>query len=162
MLRLYNNGARKFALNGIGALGCTPFAINSLAKKTGSRNGCTCAEKVNEAVQFFNHELILLVEHFNIHYPKAKFIYLNYFGIGSSDPVLKERKVINKSCCPLNGLGLCNTAASPCPDRKTYLFWDSFHLTEAASVLIVKRYYNSQLQSDSYPIDIKRLAELKL
>ncbi|KAM6551528.1 hypothetical protein CsatB_001336 [Cannabis sativa] len=89
ILRLYNNGARKFALNGIGALGCTPFAINSLAKKTGSRNGCTCAEKVNEAVQFFNHELILLVEHFNIHYPKAKFIYLNYFGIGSSDPVLK-------------------------------------------------------------------------
>ena len=71
-------------------------------------------------------------------------------------------KVLAKSCCPVNGLGLCNTASTPCPDRKAYLFWDAYHLTDAATELIVQRYYNSLLQSDSYPIDLKRLAELKL
>lgn len=40
------------------------------------------------------------------------------------------------------------------------MFWDATHPTEVASVVVAGRSYSAQLSSDTYPIDIRRLAQL--
>ena len=73
---LYNNGARKFALIGVGAIGCSP---NELAQN--SRDGRTCDERINSANRIFNSKLISIVDNFNQNTPDAKFTYINAYGI---------------------------------------------------------------------------------
>nr|GFB35984.1 GDSL esterase/lipase At1g29670-like [Tanacetum cinerariifolium] len=73
---LYNYGARKLVLNGIGPIGCSP---NALAQH--SRDGSTCVAKINSANQMFNRRLVSLVDYFNKNLPDAKFIYINNYAI---------------------------------------------------------------------------------
>jgi phospholipase/lecithinase/hemolysin len=73
---LYNNGARKMVLFGIGQIGCSP---NILA--TRSPDGVTCVEEINSANQIFNSKLKGLVDQFNNQLPDSKVIYVNSYGI---------------------------------------------------------------------------------
>lgn len=74
---LYNYGARKVGLNGLGPVGCTPYEMSRH-----SSNG-TCVEYINTAVQLFNHNLKLLVDELNNDpsLQDAKFIYLNFYDM---------------------------------------------------------------------------------
>lgn len=73
---LYDFGARKFALIGVGQIGCSP---NALAQN--SPDGRTCVARINSANQIFNNNLKSLVENFNNNFNDAKFIYINAYGI---------------------------------------------------------------------------------
>nr|KJB57346.1 hypothetical protein B456_009G159200 [Gossypium raimondii] len=73
---LYNYGARKFALIGVGQIGCSP---NELAQYSG--DGKTCVERINAANRIFNDKLKGLVDQFNNANSDAKFIYINAYGI---------------------------------------------------------------------------------
>ncbi|KAJ8545379.1 hypothetical protein K7X08_017962 [Anisodus acutangulus] len=73
---LYDYGARKFVLIGVGQIGCSP---NALAQN--SADGKTCAENINVANQLFNSRLKDLVDEFNSTTPDAKFIYINAYDI---------------------------------------------------------------------------------
>nr|GMD06750.1 GDSL esterase/lipase At1g29670-like [Ipomoea batatas] len=73
---LYNYGARKFALIGVGQIGCSP---NALAQN--SADGKTCVKRINDANQMFNNNLRQLVDSSNRNTPDAKFIYVNAYGI---------------------------------------------------------------------------------
>ncbi|CAK7350338.1 unnamed protein product, partial [Dovyalis caffra] len=77
---LYNSGARMVALTGIGPIGCTPHAIDSYGT-----NGSLCVDYMNDAVNHFNNQLQSLVNQFNKDLVDAKFIYLNTYGILSSE-----------------------------------------------------------------------------
>ncbi|KAL5787088.1 hypothetical protein ACOSP7_004037 [Xanthoceras sorbifolium] len=44
-------------------------------------------------------------------------------------------------------------------NREYYTFWDAVHPTEASNVISAGRSYNALLPSDTYPFDIRRLAE---
>ena len=81
--RLYKFGARKVALNGLGAIGCIPIVKSSM----GTSNGSSCVDRVNQAVQLFNQKLVSLVDQLNSNFSNAKFIYVNSFGILSADPI---------------------------------------------------------------------------
>jgi phospholipase/lecithinase/hemolysin len=72
---LYNNGARKVALMGVGQVGCSP---NELAQQ--SPNGVTCVERINSAIEIFNQKVVELVDQFNT-LPGAHFTYINAYGI---------------------------------------------------------------------------------
>ncbi|MBA0623236.1 hypothetical protein Godav_008709 [Gossypium davidsonii] len=158
---LYNYGARKFALIGVGQIGCSP---NELAQYSG--DGKTCVERINAANRIFNDKLKGLVDQFNNANSDAKFIYINAYGIFqdiTSNPATYGFKVTNAGCCGVgrnNGQITCLPAQTPCPNRNEYLFWDAFHPTEAANVIIGRRSYSAQSSSDAYPIDIRRLAQL--
>lgn len=76
MQALYNYGARKFVLFGVGQIGCSP---NQLAQN--SPDGRTCVARVNSANQIFNNGLRSLVDRFNNQDTDAKFIYINTYGI---------------------------------------------------------------------------------
>lgn len=69
----------------------------------------------------------------------------------------------NAGCCGIGrnaGQITCLPGQRPCRDRNAYVFWDAFHPTEAANVIIARRSYNAQSASDAYPMDISRLAQL--
>ncbi|CAA0827546.1 GDSL esterase/lipase [Striga hermonthica] len=158
---LYNYGARKFVLVGLGPIGCSP---NVLARI--SPDGTTCAKNINDANQLFNNKLKALVDDSNKNTTDAKFIYINAFGIFqefTEKPSTFGFKVTNAGCCGLgrnNGQITCLPLQPPCVNRDEHLFWDAFHPTEAANVLLGERAYSAREPSDAYPYDISRLAKL--
>ncbi|KAJ0018499.1 hypothetical protein Pint_10159 [Pistacia integerrima] len=158
---LYDYGARKFVLIGVGAVGCSP---SELAQN--SQDGRTCVERINSANQIFNNKLRSLVDQFNNQRSDAKFIYINAYGIFQdmiNRPAAFGFRVTNTGCCGVgrnNGQITCLPAQTPCPNRREYVFWDAFHPTDAANEIIARRSYSAQSASDAYPMDIRRLAQL--
>lgn len=73
---MYNYGARKFVLFGVGQIGCSP---NELAQN--SPDGRTCVERINSANRIFNSKLKSLVNQFNTNTPDSKSIYVDSYGI---------------------------------------------------------------------------------
>ncbi|CAL5409077.1 unnamed protein product [Camellia sinensis] len=158
---LYNYGARKLVLIGVGQIGCSP---NALAQN--SPDGKTCVQRINSANQLFNDRLKSLVDTLNNNFADAKFIYINAYGIFQdliSNPSSFGFTVTNVGCCGVgrnNGQITCLPLQTPCQNRNQYLFWDAFHPTEAANIIVGRRSYSAQSPSDAYPIDIRRLAQL--
>ncbi|KAK9132324.1 hypothetical protein Scep_011852 [Stephania cephalantha] len=158
---LYNYGARKVALIGVGQIGCSP---NSIAQF--SPNGTQCVERINSANRMFNDRVRALVDNFNNNLPGASFIYINAYGIASDilrSPSSYGLTVTNRGCCGVgrnNGQITCLPLQTPCSNRDQYFFWDAFHPSSAANIIIGRRSYNAQSSADAYPIDIRRLAQL--
>ncbi|GAV88427.1 Lipase_GDSL domain-containing protein [Cephalotus follicularis] len=158
---LYNYGARKFALIGVGQVGCSP---SELAQN--SPDGRTCVARINTAIQLYNNKLISLVDQFNNANSDAKFIYVNAYGIFQdliANPSAYGFGVTNAGCCGVgrnNGQITCLPYQTPCQNRAQYLFWDAFHPTEAANEIIGRRSYSAEKSTDAYPIDIRSLAQL--
>ena len=70
-------------------------------------------------------------------------------------------EVIDKGCCGVgrnNGQITCLPLQRSCEDRRKYLFWDAFHPTEVANIMLAKSTYSTQ--SYTYPISIQQLAML--
>ncbi|CAL9056216.1 unnamed protein product [Musa banksii] len=157
---LYNYGARKVVLIGVGQVGCSP---NELAQR--SPNGVACVEEINSAIRIFNAKLIDLVDEFNA-LDGAHFIYINGYGIFEDilrNPAANGLSVTNRGCCGVgrnNGQITCLPYQAPCPNRDEYLFFDAFHPTEAANIIIGKRSYSARSPGDAYPMDIRRLARV--
>ncbi|CAM8890736.1 unnamed protein product [Rhodiola kirilowii] len=158
---IYNYGARKFVLIGVGQVGCSPSV---LAQR--SPDGKTCVAEVNNANKIFNTKLKSLVDQYNSNFTDAKFIYIDAYGIFNdllTKPASYGLKVTNAGCCGVgrnNGQITCLPLQTPCSNRKEYLFWDAFHPTEAANTVVARRSYIAQSSSDAYPFDISRLAQL--
>nr|KYP36370.1 GDSL esterase/lipase At1g29670 family [Cajanus cajan] len=158
---MYNYGARKIALFGLGPIGCSPIALAQ-----NSPDGRTCVARINSATQLFNNGLRSLVDQLNNQLSGARFIYINVSGIVQDiirNPSSFGIRVTNEGCCSVgrnNGEVTCLPLQPPCWNRNEFLFWDAFHLTEAANSVIGRRAYNAQSESDAYPIDINRLAQI--
>ncbi|PON69158.1 Lipase [Trema orientale] len=155
ILELYNYGARMVTLVGLGQIGCTPNSISVY----GASEGSDCVDYMNNAVQFFNKKLITLVDQLNSYFVDAKFIYINSYGLGSGDPTIAGFKVWNVGCCVVNDIGQCEALESPCKNRTEYVFWDSFHPTEASNLITANRIYKAYDPSDSYPMDLSNLVQ---
>lgn len=72
-------------------------------------------------------------------------------------------EVVDKGCCGVgknNGQITCLPLQTPCDNRQKYVFWDAFHPTEAANILLANKAYSSKSKSFSYPTNIQQLAAL--
>ncbi|CAN0910946.1 GDSL esterase/lipase At1g29670, partial [Linum grandiflorum] len=155
---LYEYGARKFAVAGIGKLGCIPYTMNLFGT-----NGAKCIDKVNAASQYFNKEAKRLVIKLNAEFKgDAKLIYINSYGMGDGDPTLLGFKNVVSGCCQSREDGQCVADQAPCENRAEYVFWDSFHPTEAANKATAARTYKSFTPSDCDPFDIHTLANFNV
>ncbi|XP_030971528.1 GDSL esterase/lipase At5g45670-like [Quercus lobata] len=158
---LYDYGARKMVLFGIGQIGCSP---SELAQN--SPDGKTCVQRINSANQIFNSRLKSLVNTLNNNLSDARFIFIDSYGIFQdiiNTPLTYGFKVTNAGCCGVgrnNGQITCLPLQTPCQNRNEYLFWDAFHPTEAGNAIVGKRAYSAQAASDAYPVDIRRLAQI--
>ncbi|XP_034675248.1 GDSL esterase/lipase At1g33811 [Vitis riparia] len=162
LTELYELGARKVVVTSVGQIGCIPY---QLARFNGS--GSQCNESINNAINLFNTGLRKLVDRFNNgQLPGAKFVYLDSFQ-NSKDLVLNAAtygfEVVDKGCCGVgknNGQITCLPLQEPCDDRRKYIFWDAFHPTDVANIIMAKKSFSSKSQSYAYPINIQQLAML--
>lgn len=70
------------------------------------------------------------------------------------------------ACCGIpvgryHGLTPCLPNVPYCPDRRDYVFWDPYHPSDAANVIIGNRFFDGTLR-DVYPMNIRALLSLKL
>ncbi|XP_021655915.2 GDSL esterase/lipase At5g45670-like [Hevea brasiliensis] len=157
IMTLYKNGARKFILPGLGNIGCVPQAIRLY-----STNATVCVVDMNKAINFFNNELVALVDRFNKNLTDGKFVYVNSTGMIIQDPIAAGFRYFYQGCCEVTENGQCVPQSKPCATRSEYIFWDNFHPTESMNVITATRTYIAEARSDCYPIDVRSLALLDL
>ncbi|KAB5557105.1 hypothetical protein DKX38_008014 [Salix brachista] len=151
---LYESGARKLVVFGLGKIGCVPGAI-----ATYGTNGSACVELLNDASRLFNSKLLPAIDQLNDDLPDAKIIYIKSYRIGEDSTVL-DLKVNNTACCPSSAIGQCIPDQIPCQNRTQYMFWDSFHPTEIFNIFYAERSYSALDPSYAYPYDIHHLISL--
>ncbi|KAL3851427.1 hypothetical protein ACJIZ3_013309 [Penstemon smallii] len=152
---LYNNGARKIVIIGLGFIGCIPQELANFPT-----NGSSCVDSINNNVQLFNNRLKPLIDNLNTNLPGAQFIYINTTSISSGDPSAIGIKTVNAPCCVVSSSnGQCGPNQVPCSDRQQFVFWDNFHPTELLNQVTATRAYKATLPSDAYPTDILHLVQ---
>ncbi|KAK1262988.1 GDSL esterase/lipase [Acorus gramineus] len=139
LTRLYALGAREVVMHSLGPLGCIPS--QRVKSKTGG-----CLKRVNEWVLQFNSRASDLLLSLNSRLPHARMMFSESYDIVYDiivNPSAYGFKVSNTSCCNVDTSlgGLCLPNARPCRDRTEYVFWDAYHTTEAANLVIAERVF---------------------
>ncbi|KAL2551060.1 GDSL-like Lipase/Acylhydrolase superfamily protein [Forsythia ovata] len=162
--KLYRLGARKFVVVNIGPLGCIPFiravSLNILGGK--------CSTKVNALVRGYNKKLKEELDRMNNNMGRnAIFVYANSYDI-FREIILNFPKYgfVNNDgpCCggyipPFLCFKRTNSSASSailCDNRSNYVFWDAYHPTEAANLIIADKLLNGD-KGVCYPMNIRHL-----
>lgn len=151
---LQDVGARKFALVGLGRLGCTPFARLT--------NG-SCDERLNVASSIFNVKLRTLVDQLNNNLSpinNSNFIFVNTTALRLTSSQAQGFTVTNASCCPTRrGSTLCDPNQTPCNNRSQYVYWDGIRPSDSINQIIAKLQYNGSNPAFTYPRNIKNLIQ---
>ncbi|XP_057995067.1 GDSL esterase/lipase At2g03980 [Hevea brasiliensis] len=142
--KLYELGARKFLLNGIGPLGCTPGMTNSIQHKG------ECVEFINKVVNLYNVELSTKLLELQSHLPGSLFIHsdnFKHFQELKENPETYGITNMNSTCWIPN--------QSLCLARDKYLFFDAFHTSQGANMIYARRCFNET--SICNPLNIMQL-----
>ncbi|KAL5839227.1 hypothetical protein ACOSQ4_011835 [Xanthoceras sorbifolium] len=150
---IYEQGAQKMYIVGVGPIGCTPNA--TLYYGT---NGSLCVNEMNMAAYLFNKHLRSAVDRLNKEFIDAKFVYIDQMNMMSKLSSSHTAKI--KGCCEVGENGLCIPDKPPCRNRNLSLFWDSFHPTEVVNTVQANKTLTSMDPSESYPINVLQLAQL--
>ncbi|CAN1152760.1 GDSL esterase/lipase At5g55050 [Linum perenne] len=148
---LYINGAKKFGIVGIPALGCCPFARSF--NKTGG-----CIDGANLLAQAFFDGVTLASKKLGELAPDANFSLGNAFAISLdfvNNGALFGLKEVKAQCCG-QGSGECNQTSTLCGNRDEHLFWDGFHPTEFVTKLSAEVFFSDDPRYVS-PISFSQL-----
>ncbi|GJY32526.1 GDSL esterase/lipase-like protein [Tanacetum coccineum] len=150
---LYNLGARKIAVYGLGLIGCAPTEITRFGT-----DGRTCVESINNAVGLFNDMLKPVVDMLNSDFSDARFTFINLTNIQATQG---GEVLPNVACCQVRPSdGQCVPNSIPCPVRALSLWYDGFHPTEIVNTIFATRSYTALSTMDASPYDISHLARL--
>ncbi|KAH6775140.1 GDSL-like Lipase/Acylhydrolase superfamily protein [Perilla frutescens var. hirtella] len=159
LTRLYNLGARRFVIAGLGLMGCIPSILAQ-----GRING-GCSDDVNNLIVPFNTNTKAMINDLSTNLPGVRFSYIDIHSM-FQDLLANSRSygflVVNRGCCGIGrnrGQITCLPFETPCPNRNRYIFWDAFHPTEAVNILLGKKAFNGDTDV-VYPINIEQLASL--
>ncbi|KAL8110771.1 hypothetical protein AgCh_026495 [Apium graveolens] len=162
IVALHSLGLRKFYLAGVPPLGCIPSQLAIGQPPEGE-----CVDYVNQILGTFNEGLRSLVISLNRDHPGAVFVYGNIYGIVGDmlyNPHNFGLSVVNRGCCGSGrnqGQLTCMPFQPPCFNRKSHLFWDAYHTTEAANYVIAQRAYSGP-PSDCFPMNIQQMAAIDI
>ncbi|KAL8150738.1 hypothetical protein V2J09_020546 [Rumex salicifolius] len=139
LTKLYDYGARRVVFHGLGPLGCIP------SQRSKSKQG-TCLENVNQYSQQFNSRVKSLLNKLNGNLPGSRFTFADtYQDVLDliTNPQTYGFKVSTQPCCNVNTSigGLCLPNSNLCSDRNDYVFFDAFHPTEAANLLLANKLF---------------------
>ncbi|KAA8515024.1 hypothetical protein F0562_018189 [Nyssa sinensis] len=143
---LYNYGARKVGVLGLGPIGCIPFEAN----------GSLCVGRINDYVNVFNKKVLSLVNDLNHNLTDAHFIFIDPSRVLSVDPSSSGITILLTPCCKVStgyGKGQCIPHSVPCSIRATSVFFDAFHPTEIVHGLVAAMLYIAMFPNNTYPID---------
>ncbi|XP_074271378.1 GDSL esterase/lipase At5g08460-like [Silene latifolia] len=157
LTRLYNAGARKFAFVGIGPMGCTPMARATVPNKA-------CNKRLNYAADYFNAQLLVMLNTIKPRLPGFQFVMVNIFKIALEsirNPSSAGFKDVSNSCCTLASDGVrCKQRGNVCTKRSSHLFFDGLHPTEAFYSIVATRAYKSTNRTEVFPYNLQKLGQL--
>ncbi|KAL5541991.1 hypothetical protein UlMin_009701 [Ulmus minor] len=161
LIRLYYLGARKIIVVNVGPIGCIPYV-----RDTNPNAGEDCVELPNQLAQLFNTKLRSLVVELSNTLVESNLVYADTYYIVQD--IINNYKsygfeIANTSCCNLagrfGGLVPCGPLSEICERRSKYVFWDSYHPSEAANLILARRLLDGD-SNDISPINIRQLANL--
>ncbi|KAL0805307.1 hypothetical protein Bca101_097798 [Brassica carinata] len=165
-MRLHELGARKFVVVGVGPLGCIPFARALNLIPAGK-----CSDQVNQIVRGYNMKLRHSLRTLNneLGYHNTTFVYANSYDLFLK-LVLNYRQFglenADKPCCGgyfppftcFKGPNQ-NSSEAACEERSEFVFWDAYHPTEAANLIVAKALLDGD-QTVATPFNIRHLNHL--
>ncbi|KAL8546243.1 hypothetical protein ACS0TY_006093 [Phlomoides rotata] len=163
LTRLYELDGRKFILGNVGPIGCIPYqkTINQLSENE-------CVSLPNKLALQYNARLKDLVQELNENLQGATFVLANVYDL-VMELITNYAKygftTASKACCG-NGSGgqyagilPCGPTSSLCSDRHKHVFWDAYHPSEAANLIIAKQLMDGDTRYIS-PINLRQLRDL--
>ncbi|CAO2830248.1 unnamed protein product [Amaranthus hypochondriacus] len=161
LTRMYELDARKFVVGGVGPIGCIPYqkTINQL-------NENECVDLADKLARQYNAKLKDLLTQLGENLPGSTFIYANVYDLVME--LITNHKnygfnTASKACCGNGGqyAGIipCGPTSSLCEDREKHVFWDPYHPSEAANVLIAKQLVDGDTKYIS-PMNLRQLKTL--
>ncbi|KAJ3680535.1 hypothetical protein LUZ60_016813 [Juncus effusus] len=158
---LYDLGARKFLIGGVGPLGCIPNQIGNSRGKSDK-----CVESTNNLASQFNTKLKTMLQDLNTNLPESHFLYWDVYNM-SMDIINNYSqygfKYPLRACCGAGrdkGQILClPILPMKCQNRSDFVFWDPYHPTDLFNSIASKAAYNGTLQN-YFPINVEQLAQL--
>ncbi|XP_021891520.1 GDSL esterase/lipase At2g23540 [Carica papaya] len=161
LTRLYRLDARKFVIGNVGPIGCIPYqkTINQLNEKE-------CVDLANKLAMQYNGQLKDLLAQLNDNLPGATFVHANVYDL-VMELITNYQKygftTASEACCGNGGqyAGIipCGPASSMCEDRDKHVFWDPYHPSEAANIVIAKQLLDGDKKYVS-PVNLRQLRNL--
>lgn len=161
LTRLYRLDARKFILGNVGPLGCIPYqkTINQLSENQ-------CVELPNKLALQYNAKLKDLVAQLNDNLPGATFVHANVYAL-VMEVITNYAKygftTASRACCgnggQFAGIIPCGPTSSMCTDRDKHVFWDPYHPSEAANIIIAKQLVDGDSKYIS-PMNLRQLRDI--
>ncbi|KAK7329572.1 hypothetical protein VNO77_23742 [Canavalia gladiata] len=160
LTRLFSLGARKIVVANVGPIGCIPYMrdFNPYAEDD-------CVIFPNHLAQLFNTQLKSLVGELRTNMEGSLFVYADVYHI--MEDILQNYNQYgfenpNSACCHLagrfGGLIPCIRYSKVCEDRSKYVFWDTYHPSDAANVIVANRLLNGDT-NDISPMNICQLSQ---
>ncbi|ONK78627.1 uncharacterized protein A4U43_C02F20790 [Asparagus officinalis] len=159
--RLYSLDARKFVVGNVGPIGCIPYqkTINQLQANQ-------CVGLADKLARQYNGRLRDLLTELNENLPGAKFVLANVYDL-VMELIANYQKygfqTSSKACCgnggQFAGIIPCGPASSLCDDRSKYVFWDPYHPSEAANLIIAKKLVDGEVKYIS-PMNLRQLRDI--
>ncbi|CAI0429593.1 unnamed protein product [Linum tenue] len=156
--RLYQMDARKFVIGNVGPIGCIPYqkTINQLKENE-------CVDLPNKLALQYNGRLKDLLAEMNDNMPDAVFVHANVYDL-VMELISNYGKygfaTSSRACCgnggQFAGIVPCGPTSSMCADRSKHVFWDPYHPSEAANVIIAKQLLDGDTKYIS-PMNLRQL-----
>ncbi|XP_010548387.1 PREDICTED: GDSL esterase/lipase At2g23540 [Tarenaya hassleriana] len=161
LMRLYNLDARKFVIGNVGPIGCIPYqkTINQMDKEE-------CVDLANKLANQYNARLKSMLEDLNKNLHDATFVHANVYDLVMELITNYKKygfKTATTACCgnggQFAGIIPCGPTSSMCQERDKYVFWDPYHPSEAANLIIAKQLLYGSTEYIS-PVNLKNLRDL--
>ncbi|XP_052205338.1 GDSL esterase/lipase At2g23540-like [Diospyros lotus] len=161
LTRLYKLDARKFIVGNVGPIGCIPYqkTINRLSEDE-------CVALPNKLALQYNARLKDLLAQLNQNLAGATFVHANVYDL-VMELIQNYAKygftTASKACCgnggQFAGIIPCGPTSSMCSERDKHVFWDPYHPSEAANVIIARQLLQGDPKYVS-PITLRQLRDL--
>ncbi|MCL7051290.1 hypothetical protein MKW94_029721 [Papaver nudicaule] len=156
---IYHLGARKFAVVGLGLIGCCP-------KLRSDNHTGECNEQANYWSVKYNRAVKSLLQELKEELTDIHYSLLNTYDIMVDflqQPALYGFTETESACCGGGEFRAQIPCIAPlavcCRNRRNHIFWDLYHPTEAASRHIINEFFTGS-EKYAYPANLKNLLQI--
>ncbi|GMI85252.1 hypothetical protein like AT5G55050 [Hibiscus trionum] len=153
--KLYELGARKIFVAGVGAVGCVP----KLRLRSETHE---CDEEVNSWTVKYNEQLKATLMELKSELQGLNYSFFDLYTIMQNviqNPSAHGFKEVKAACCGIGTLRAkipCLPISLYCPNRKDHVFWDLYHPTEAMARIVADTVFDGPSEY-CVPMNVRQL-----